>query len=375
MKLLIVLGTRPEVIKLAPVILETKKHRNVELLICSAGQHREMLQQALAAFDITPDITLDVMRENQSLSDLTSALMLALTETFKCYRPDWIILQGDTTTAFMAAIAAFYLKIKIAHVEAGLRTNNLASPFPEEANRQLISRLTNLHFAPTESAANFLLKENINSKNILITGNTVVDAIKMIVNKWQLYPPLLSEKILLMAQKNFALITCHRRESFGQPLLEVCQALLQLSKKYPDMHWILPVHPNPNVSDVFYRELKNTKNIFLIEPLDYETTLFLMSKARIVLTDSGGIQEEAPSFAVPAVVMRNHTERQEGIEAGFAILAGTDANNIIDATRYYLDFADIHSNLTQLPNPYGDGDASTRILAALLTYEVSTAMA
>ncbi len=369
MKLFAVVGTRPEVIKLAPVI-RAAKQQQLDIIVCATGQHREMLQQALANFDLTPDVALDVMAANQTLPQLTTKLMHGLTEQIAAHQPDWVLVQGDTTSAFIAGLASFYQQVKVGHVEAGLRTYNLASPFPEELNRQLLSRIAAQHFAPTQSAAENLMREGIAAEKIVVTGNTVVDAVKLIAARWQQqlphFPAPLTEWLANPKQK-CVFVTCHRRESFGAPLIDICRAIRTLCEKYTDHVWIFSVHPNPNVRETVFRELQAVKNLQLVDPLDYEATLYLLSRSSLVLTDSGGIQEEAPSFAVPVVVMRQHTERHEGIAAGFATLAGTVPQHIIAAADAYLT---VQQKLKDLPNPYGDGNASERILQALAVQPV-----
>ncbi len=368
MKILTILGTRPEAIKLAPVIAEAKKHPSIQMTVCAAGQHREMLQQMLSTFSIEPDVFLDVMTPNQSLSQLTAKLMTGLSDTIASCNPDWVLVQGDTTTTFVGGLAAFYQRIKVGHIEAGLRTYQLDSPFPEELNRQMTSRLTTRHFAPTHLSAKNLTQEGIDPSRIVVTGNTVVDAISMIENRWKRHAPLASSAlsdILSHNQKPIVFITCHRRESFGKPMRDICEAIRALCDAYLDHTWIFPVHPNPNVRDPIHHALSECLNLYLIDPLDYESTLYLLSRASLVLTDSGGIQEEAPSFSVPIVVMRNHTERPENINAGFGVLAGTMPEAIMVAARSYLD-SSMADHLKNKSNPYGDGNASQRIIASLL---------
>jgi UDP-N-acetylglucosamine 2-epimerase (non-hydrolysing) len=369
MKLLVILGTRPEVIKLAPVILAAKQYpSDIAITVCAAGQHKEMLNQALASFAIQPDISLDVMSVNQSLSELSAKLLLQLTEVINTQQPDWVMVQGDTTSAFIGSLAAFYVGVKVAHVEAGFRTHDLQQPFPEELNRQLIARIASLHFAPTKLAAENILQEGIEKEKIVVTGNTVVDAIHLVVNRWQQQIPILPtllQTLLVDKQQSCALITCHRRESFGAPLQGICAAIRKLCERYTELAWIFPVHLNPKVRDVVMQSLKHIPNLYLIDPLDYEATLYVISRARLVLTDSGGIQEEAPTFGVPAVVMRKQTERQEGVAAGVATLVGCDAEQIITAVDYYLT-----QDCLPKTNPYGDGNASQRILHKLLNQPV-----
>jgi UDP-N-acetylglucosamine 2-epimerase (non-hydrolysing) len=364
-KLLVVFGTRPEVIKLAPVVLEARRRAPaVELILCSTGQHREMLDQALQVFGIQPDIDLGLMRENQTLPALTARLIEGLTETYIRHAPDAVLVQGDTTSAFAGALAAFYQHIPVGHVEAGLRTGDLTSPFPEELNRVLIGRMARWHFAPTAKAAANLLHEGVDAATVHITGNTVVDAIATIRDQWDdaaasRFPQFFDEKELV-------LVTAHRRENHGEVLRHICAAIRILCEQHPELGFVFPVHPNPQVHNVVFDELSSIANLHLIDPVDFETSLYLQSRARLIVTDSGGIQEEAPSFAVPTVVMRGHTERSEGIEAGFATLAGTSTADIVNAAQAYLGDAGLKAQLAQRPNPYGDGRASKRILDILL---------
>jgi len=362
MKILVLLGTRPEVIKMAPVI-HALREAGVETLLCSTGQHREMLQQALDVFALVPDLSLEVMSSGQSLNALSSKLLLALDQVMESLRPDWVLVQGDTTTAFCGALAAFHRGIKIAHVEAGLRTGDLNSPFPEEANRSLLARIAHLHFAPTQRAREALLREGIDAKQICVVGNTVVDAI------------LIAKQLPGFREKRAAsisahegpliLVTCHRRENFGGVLEGICQSLRRLCERYPEYHWVFPVHLNPQVQEPVHRILQGLKNLSLLEPLDYLSNLALISRAVLLVTDSGGLQEEAPSFGVPVVVMRNHTERFEGVEAGLATLAGQDPKDIEKAIIAWLENPSAGEALKKKANPYGDGFASKRIAQKL----------
>lgn len=362
-RILVVAGTRPEAIKLAPIVFALRERPGIRTVLCSSGQHREMLKQALAVFNLRPDIDLGIMQPNQTLAGLTAGLMTALDATLVEQRPDWIIIQGDTTTALCASLAGFYRGIPVAHVEAGLRTGDLAAPFPEEANRQLIARLASLHFAPTELARRNLLAEDISEARISVTGNTVVDAVHWIQHKWRRQGAPRLPPALVDLKEGHVLITCHRREHFGEGLRTICSALEQFALRHPTRTLIFPVHLNPNVQEVVRARLGHVPNIKLVEPIDYEAMLLLLSKASLVLTDSGGIQEEAPSFGVPAVVMRAHTERVEGIAAGFAVLAGLNAEAIVAHAEAFLSAA--AQRLHGRPNPYGDGHAAQRILGIL----------
>lgn len=366
MKVIIVLGTRPEVIKLAPVILALRGR--AEVRICTSGQHREMLNQALTAFDLTPDIQLDTMSPGRSLNILASRQLHAFDDVFEKENPDWVVVQGDTTTAFCAGFAAFQRGIRVAHVEAGLRTGDLASPFPEEANRSLLARIASLHCAPTSAAASALRQENISPENILVTGNTVVDAIYHAQTSWMGGKPvLLSTEIeCWVSAAPFVLITCHRRENFGVVMENICHMIARLCARYADVRWIFPVHLNPAVSGPVKRILSQIPNLLLTEPVDYHTSLYLIANASLVVSDSGGMQEEAPTFGTPVVVMREYTERMEGVAAGFATLAGQAPERIEQAIDYWLSHPDAVAKLQDVSTPYGDGQAAKRIADALL---------
>lgn len=367
MKIFVAMGTRPEVIKLAPVIVELKNH-GVETIVCATGQHREMLQQSLDIFGVKPDVSLDVMASGQSLNKLSSKLLGQLDDVFSVEKPDWVIVQGDTTTAFCAAWAAFHRNIKVAHVEAGLRTGDLQSPFPEEANRSLLARIATHHFAPTERSKSALLGEGISEASISVTGNTVVDALALARNlesSEERYKRI--RKVCPEAEgKRLVLVTCHRRENFGGVLEDICLLIRRLASRYHQYHWVFPVHLNPQVQEPVHRILDQMPNLSLIMPVDYLTTLAILENSALVLSDSGGIQEEAPSFGVPVVVMRNHTERKEGLDAGFALLAGQNPSDIEPAVDSLLSNPDRLVRLKDLQNPYGDGKASNRIVNALI---------
>jgi len=364
-KVLVVLGTRPEVIKLAPVISALKQR--AEVRVCASGQHREMLQQALGAFGLEPHIQLDTMSPGRSLNILAARLLEGLDTVLEQEQPDWVLVQGDTTTAFCAGLAAFQRGIRVAHVEAGLRTGDLASPFPEEANRSLLARITTLHFAPTPMAADALCAEGIPATVIRITGNTVVDAIAQAKASWPEGVPaaLPTEIRQRLAVGPVVLVTCHRRENFGSVMESFCHMLARLSEQHPGIQWIFPVHLNPAVREPVHRLLAQCPNLLLTDPVDYHTSLYLISRARLVLSDSGGIQEEAPSFGTPVVVMRQHTERMEGVKAGFATLAGQDPAVIEAAVNSWLSDPARCETLRACQNPYGDGYASARIVSAL----------
>ncbi|MDO6388176.1 non-hydrolyzing UDP-N-acetylglucosamine 2-epimerase [Uliginosibacterium sp. 31-12] len=365
MKVLVVLGTRPEVIKLAPVISALKLR--AEVRVCASGQHREMLQQALDAFDLQPHIMLDTMSPGRSLNILAARLLEALDAVLEREGPDWVLVQGDTTTAFCAGLAAFQRGIRVGHVEAGLRTGDLASPFPEEANRSLLSRVSTLHFAPTQMAAAAICAEGIAESAIRITGNTVVDAILQAKATWPggmpaILPAAIEQRLTTGPT---VLVTCHRRENFGSVMESFCHMLARLCRKNKDTQWIFPVHLNPSVREPVLRLLGQEANLLLTDPVDYHTSLYLISRARLVLSDSGGIQEEAPSFGTPVVVMRKHTERMEGVKAGFATLAGQDPVAIEAAVDGWLSDPARCETLRARQNPYGDGHASERIVSAL----------
>lgn len=364
MKLMVVFGTRPEVIKLAPVVAAARQSGDLQVTVCSTGQHRQMLDQALACFDLQPEQDLGLMRDNQTLPGLTALLIEHLTAALRQERPDAVVVQGDTTTAFAGALAAFYERIPVAHVEAGLRTGDRYSPFPEEANRAMIGRLAQWHFTPTRQATENLLREGIARDAITECGNTVIDAIGLIRQRWARVP-YRGEATALFPGQPLVLVTTHRRENFGQGLENICEALNMLSRQYPGLGFAFPVHLNPQVRHVVHDRLQGLANVRLMEPVDFETSLYLQSRSALVLTDSGGIQEEAPSFGVPAVVMRQHTERREGIDAGFATLAGTEVDAILGAARQWLDHPAQAVALQGQPNPYGDGQAAQRILQVL----------
>ncbi len=363
MKVMIVLGTRPEVIKLAPVIKKLKEH--TEVIVCATGQHREMLKQALELFEIKPDINLELMSERQSLNQLASKILFGMDAVLKQYQPEWLVVQGDTTSAFYAALAAFHLNIKIAHIEAGLRTGDLKNPFPEEANRSMLARVTDMHFAPTQTSKKALINEGIDSSRIYVSGNTVVDSIQLITASWiNGKPRKIPDSIINIISKGpVILVTCHRRENFGDVISNITFMIKTLAKKYNHYQWIFPVHLNPEVRLPVKNALQNISNVHLIDPIDYEANLFLISQSTLILTDSGGIQEEAPTFGVPVVVMRSKTERNEGIESGYAKLAGQNVENIQKDIDFYMQ----HLNeLKSKNNPYGDGNASERILCKFL---------
>jgi UDP-N-acetylglucosamine 2-epimerase (non-hydrolysing) len=367
MKVLTIFGTRPEAIKLIPVIQELRRHAPAaEAVVCVTSQHRQMLDQVLDLFSIKPDFDLNLMRENQDLASLTASILEHLTKLIDQVKPDWVLVQGDTTTTFSAALAAYYCRTKVAHVEAGLRTKNKYSPFPEEINRCLTSRITDLHFPPTTVAKTNLLNEGIDAKSIWVTGNTVVDALQSISDK-------LNEESLYHESLNFldpgrrtVLVTGHRRESFGPKLQEICLALKEIALTNNGVQVVYPVHLNPSVWDPVHKILGGTENIHLIYPLDYLTFIYLMKKAVLIITDSGGVQEEAPSLGKYVLVTRDTTERPEGVNAGIAKLVGADKGTICEAAYKVLNGDLLSPTEIQKRNPYGDGQASRRIVDVLL---------
>ncbi len=360
MKILVCFGTRPEAIKMAPVIHELKKQK-LDFKVCVTAQHREMLDQVLDFFEIVPDYDLDLMQANQSLNQLSAKILKEIDVVLEKEQPDVVLIQGDTTSAAMVSIAAFHREIKVGHIEAGLRTYNIKAPFPEEVNRQLTARIADFHFAPTTRANSNLLKEQIPKSHISITGNTVVDALEWAIRKMELDP--LSEEIhkiktLVNPNKKLILVTGHRRENFGEGLIQICEALRELSQK-ENVELIYPVHLNPNVIGPVQELLNHKKNIHLIAPVSYPTMLWLIQECNIIISDSGGIQEEAPAFKKPVLVTRDVSERMEGVEAGFSYLVGTDKDKIVEEANRILDNV---LDFSGIENPYGDGTASSRIV-------------
>lgn len=368
MKVLVVFGTRPEAIKMAPVISELSKNPTFETKICVTAQHRSMLDQVLLLYNIAPHYDLNIMTANQTLTNIMSNAMNGLENVLSDFHPDWVLVQGDTSTTFAASLAAFYKKIFVAHIEAGLRTHQIYSPWPEEVNRQLTTRIANLHFPPTVQAKKNLLAEGVSEEKITVTGNTVIDALIETVNivnsnieirkQMQLQFPFLDKN------RKLILVTSHRRENFGEGLLQVCHALLQLSLR-DDVQIVYPVHLNPNISEPVNKLLANQKNIYLLSPQEYLPFVYLMMQSHLILTDSGGIQEEAPSLGKPVLVVRNTTERTEGITAGTAILVGTNEIAIIKHAEKLLDNSDFYNKMSSAINPYGDGKAAQRIVERL----------
>jgi len=373
-KILIVFGTRPEAIKMAPLVKECQKDTiNFDTRVCVTAQHREMLDQVLDLFQITPHYDLNIMKPGQDLYSVTSSILLGIKPILEDFNPDVVLVHGDTATTFATSLAAFYQKIKIGHVEAGLRTGNLYSPWPEEGNRKLTGILTNYHFAPTETSQQNLLNEGVDKTSIFITGNTVIDALQLVLNRIKTNESLKLriEKVIIQSgfeeiNSKFILVTGHRRENFGQGFVNICEALKVLAKNNPDINILYPVHLNPNVRKPVNELLSNISNINLVEPFQYEEFVYLMSKAYLILTDSGGIQEEAPSLGKPVLVMRDTTERPEAVDAGTVKLVGSDKGGIIKAVQHLLDNVDEYQNMSKACNPYGNGDASKKILKELM---------
>lgn len=362
-----IFGTRPEAIKMAPVIKELEKYSNkFRSLVCVTAQHRQMLDQVLDLFNITPDFDLDLMQKNQSLSQLTSRVLTSLDPVLREVKPNWILVQGDTTTAMAAGLAAFYYGIPVGHIEAGLRTNNKQAPFPEEMNRRVTSVIADLHFAPTERARQALLSEGIPQNKIFVTGNTVIDALictrqKVKENSTDIPSDLKN----IIHDKKVILVTGHRRENFGKTFEQICLAIRDLVSLHSDICVIYPVHLNPNVKEPVHGLLGNVERVHLIEPLPYAPFVWLMDHAYVILTDSGGIQEEAPSLGKPVLVMREVTERPEGIEAGCVALAGVDRNLIVESVTKLLTDDNLYNKMSKTKNPYGDGKAAIRIITTL----------
>ena len=378
---MLVFGTRPEAIKMAPLVKKFQESTDFQTIVCVTAQHREMLDQVLDIFEIKPNFDLNIMKQGQDLYDVTSRVMLGLRDVLNEVNPDIVLVHGDTTTSMAAALAAFYKQIPVAHIEAGLRTNDIYSPWPEEMNRRMTGRIATYHLAPTELSRQNLLKENVDNQNIIITGNTVIDALFWVVNKIKndknlaetLKNNIKENGYNIDRQKKIVLITGHRRENFGDGFKNICCAIRDLSIKYPNVDFVYPMHLNPNVrkpiSEIFGIDVKNkthenqfSNNAFFIEPLDYLNFVFLMEKADIILTDSGGIQEEAPSLGKPVLVMRNNTERPEALDAGTVKLVGTDYNKIVNEVSELLDNENSYKTMSQATNPYGDGLACERIV-------------
>lgn len=380
-KIMLVFGTRPEAIKMAPLVKEFQKYpEQFQTIVCVTGQHRQMLDQVLDLFEITPDYDLNIMKQGQDLYDVTARVLIGMRDILKEVQPDVVLVHGDTTTSTAAALAAFYQQIPVGHVEAGLRTHNIYSPWPEEMNRQITGRITTYNFAPTLLSKSNLLKENISPDSIIVTGNTVIDALHQVVTKIKTDTTLAAklEKVLeqsgydvkrLQNNKKLVLITGHRRENFGDGFIQMCTAIKDLTQKYPNVDFVYPMHLNPNVRkpihEVFGESLSDLSNMFFIEPLEYLSFVYLMEKSTIVLTDSGGIQEEAPGLGKPVLVMRDTTERPEALSAGTVKLVGTDYSKILNEVSTLLDDVEAYKKMSMAVNPYGDGLACGRIVEFL----------
>lgn len=381
-KILLAFGTRPEAIKMAPLVKEFQKRvAQFETIVCVTGQHREMLDQVLTIFNIKPDYDLNIMKQGQDLYEVTARVLIGMRDVLKDVNPDVVLVHGDTTTSMAVALAAFYQQIPVGHVEAGLRTNDIYSPWPEEMNRLLTGRLATYHFSPTPLSRNNLIKESINDRNIIVTGNTVIDALYWVVDKIKNNKELDNELESVLSKagydvnrldngKKLVLITGHRRENFGDGFINMCTAIKDLTIKHPNVDFVYPMHLNPNVRkpihEVFGEDLSGLKNMFFIEPLEYLSFVYLMEKSSIVLTDSGGIQEEAPGLGKPVLVMRDTTERPEALNAGTVKLVGTDYNKIVNEVSSLIDDKAAYEKMSKAVNPYGDGLACGRIVNALL---------
>ncbi len=364
-RVLSVIGTRPEAVKMAPVVQHLRQTPGIESLVCVTAQHREMLDQVLNLFDIIPDVDLDLMQPNQSLAQITAAIFTHLDPVLADLRPDWILAQGDTTTVMATALLAYYHRLKFGHVEAGLRTGDKFQPFPEEINRRVAAVAADLHFAPTEWSKQNLLSENIPAERILVTGNPVIDALKQVAEKPM--PEEITQLLATIGNRPLALVTAHRRENFGQPLENICDALKTLAED-GGLHIVYPVHLNPNVQNTVYPRLGKIPNITLLPPLDYLPMVHLMKHSTLVLTDSGGLQEEAPGLGVPVLVLRAVTERPEGVAAGTVKLVGTETAQIVAAARQLLENPAEYAKMAQSANPYGDGHAAEQIVQGILDY-------
>jgi UDP-N-acetylglucosamine 2-epimerase (non-hydrolysing) len=368
-KVLLVFGTRPEAIKMAPLVKAFEQEKNIESKVCVTAQHREMLDQVLDIFEIVPEYDLNLMKPGQDLYDITSNVLLGMKDVLTDFSPDIVLVHGDTTTTSATSLAAFYQKIKVGHVEAGLRTGDMYSPWPEEANRQITGALASYHFAPTTTSRDNLLRENKNEANIIVTGNTVIDALFLALDKIENSVELkntiihaISAQYEINDSKRLILVTGHRRENFGQGFINICEALKTIAINNPDIDIVYPVHLNPNVQKPVKELLSDVSNVHLIEPLQYETFLYLMSKSYFIITDSGGVQEEAPSLGKPVLVMRDTTERPEALEAGTVKLVGTNSEMIIKEAQILLDNDSEYEQMSKAHNPYGDGKACAKIV-------------
>lgn len=363
-KALFIFGTRPEAIKMAPVIKEFLADNSFETKVCVTAQHREMLDQVLNFFEIIPDFDLNLMKPNQNLYTITADVITKLKDVLEEFEPDYVFVHGDTTTTMAASLASFYHGTKVCHVEAGLRTFNKKAPFPEEINRQITGRITDIHFAPTDTSKKNLLEEKVSNHSILVTGNTVIDALMESVSKVREDIPARIQEIQnkFDPSKKWILVTGHRRENFGDGFLNICKALKDIAEAREEVEIIYPVHLNPNVQEPVFKLLNSTKNIHLIDPLDYPSFVWLMDKSYFIITDSGGVQEEAPSLGKPVLVMRDTTERPEAVEAGTVKLVGTNKELIVESALNLIDNDELYATMSKAHNPYGDGQASGRIL-------------
>lgn len=367
-KIAVIFGTRPDTIKLAPIILELKKEKEFfKVITIATAQHRQMLDQVLDVFRIYPDYDLNIMQPNQTLATLTKNAVEKLDEVLAKEAPDMVLVQGDTTTTFVGSLTAFYRQIPVGHVEAGLRTNDKANPFPEEINRRLTGSISDLHFAPTDTAQKALRKENISSKNIFITGNTVIDALKISIEKNYEFKDAALNRITAEKKKT-VLITMHRRENWGEPMRGACNAIKKLAEKYPKMNFIFPVHLNPVVKKVVHETLEDIKNVYLIAPLDYQDFVNLMAKSHLIVTDSGGVQEEGPYFGIPILVLRKVTERPEAVKYGTVKLVGLNENSIFKTADKLLSDKSAYNKMASAVNPYGDGFAAKRTIQIIKNY-------
>jgi UDP-N-acetylglucosamine 2-epimerase (non-hydrolysing) len=370
LRILSVFGTRPEAVKMAPVVQQLKRTPGIESFVCVTAQHRQMLDQVLDLFAISPDVDLDLMREDQSLAQLSAAIFSKLDPVLADYTPDWVLVQGDTTTVAITALLAYYHRIKVGHVEAGLRTLDKWQPFPEEINRRVAGVVADLHFAPTDWARNNLLHEGVPDKQITLTGNPVIDALQVVAAQPEPKSiiSLLNKLDIRKNGKKLILVTAHRRENFGDPLENICAALKQLASR-DDVEIVYPVHLNPNVQEPIYRLLDGILHVTLLPPMDYLPLVHLMKQATLVLTDSGGIQEEAPAFGIPVLVLREVTERPEGVQAGSLKLVGTDVGKIVNEAALLLDNPTEYAKMSMAVNPFGDGHAAEKIVQALLNFK------
>jgi len=374
-RILIVFGTRPEAIKMMPLVKLFRSTETYESKVCVTAQHREMLDQVLHLFDIEADYDLNIMKAEQDLYDITSRIALGMKQVLSDFKPDLVLVHGDTTTTFMAGVAAFYQKIPVGHVEAGLRTGNIYSPWPEEANRRMVAVLARLHFAPTKRSKENLLEENIPQEHITVTGNTVIDALFLMLRLFEENPQLkerteqeIRRVYPLNGKRKFILVTGHRRENFGEGFIHICEAIKEIAEKNPDIDIVYPVHLNPNVQKPVREILGEMKNVYLLKPMEYEVFVYMMHQAHLILTDSGGIQEEAPSLGKPVLVLRNETERPEALEAGTVKLVGTTKKKIVDTVQLLLDNEDAYTQMSRAENPYGNGKAAEKILQFIETY-------